>query len=156
MSTWDATRWPRVSTRRALRRLLGSLHRHHNAPRGVIGLIGTRVDQSRRTGARFGAVRSLSRFLGAAEPHRHAVQDRLADDPLDHLVVGTIVDRDAGVRARHPLPAGARSVAPAVRQAHTPGRISSVTCTCTSPRWTRLSSSAISPSRTPALAASLE
>src|SRR5438046_9397936 len=55
------------------------------------------------------------------ETHRHAVEDRLADDRLDDRVVDPVVDGHPSVAAGHLLPRRAVRMAPAVRQADYPG-----------------------------------
>jgi hypothetical protein len=54
--------------------------------------------------------------------HRDAVEDRLPDQCLDVLIVGPVVDRDAGVGGGDVLPRRARRVALAVRETHHAGR----------------------------------
>src|SRR2546427_12758256 len=55
------------------------------------------------------------------ETHRHAVEDRLADDRLDDRVVDPVVDGHPSVAAGHLLARRAVRMAPAVRQPDHPG-----------------------------------
>src|SRR5437763_7372324 len=55
------------------------------------------------------------------ETHRHAVEDRLADDRLDDRVVDPVVDGLPIVVAGYLLPRRAVRMAPAVRQTDHPG-----------------------------------
>src|SRR2546422_10537771 len=65
--------------------------------------------------------RTSGRRTRRPETHRHAVEDRLADDRLDDRVVDPVVDGHPSVAAGHLLSRRAVRMAPAVRQADHPG-----------------------------------